>query len=127
MEVQGRIKEIFDTKEYGSNGFQKRQLVITTEEQYPQHLSIDFIQDKTAMLDNYQVGQLVKVSIDLRGREWVSPQGETKYFNSINGWRIEKIEPQKQGGNTPPPAPEDTFEPVKNTDFDEDEHDDLPF
>lgn len=127
MEVQGRIKEIFDTKTYGNNGFQKRQLVITTEEQYPQHLSIDFVQDKTSMLDNYQKGQLVKVGINLRGREWVSPQGETKYFNSLNGWRIEKVEQQKQGGNTPPPPPADEFEPASNSDFKEEDHDDLPF
>src|SRR5699024_12434649 len=78
MEVQGRIKEIFETKEYGSNGFRKRQLVLTTEEQYPQPLAIDFVQDKTSMLDKFQKGQLVKVNIDLRGREWVSPQGEDR-------------------------------------------------
>ncbi len=127
MEVQGRIKKIFDTKEYGSNGFQKRQLVITTEEQYPQHLLIDFVQSKTSMLDAYKEGQLVKVSIDLRGREWISPDGEAKYFNSLNGWRIEAVQPpQNQGANTPPPPPENDFEPVSN-DFEEDEHDDLPF
>lgn len=128
MEVQGRVKEIFDTKEYGSNGFQKRQMVVTTEEQYPQHLLIDFVQSKTSMLDNFKQGQLVKVSIDLRGREWVSPQGEAKYFNSLNGWRIEKVAAQKQGGSTPPP-PADDFEPASNTDFEQDgdEEDDLPF
>lgn len=127
MDVQGRIKEIFETKEYGSNGFRKREIVITTEEQYPQHLSIDFVQDKTGLLDNFKKGQLVKISINLRGREWVSPQGETKYFNSINGWRIEAVQPQQKDGNTPPP-PEDNFEPVSdNSEFDEDEHDDLPF
>lgn len=127
MDIQGRIKEIFDTKEYGKNGFQKRQMVVTTEEQYPQHLLIDFIQDKTSMLDNYQKGQLAKVSINLRGREWVSPQGETKYFNSLNGWRIQVVESQQDGGNTPPPPPEDNFEPVPDKDLNEDEHDDLPF
>ncbi len=129
MEVQGRIKEIFDTKSYGSNGFQKRQLVVTTEEQYPQHILIDFVQDKTSLLDQYQKGQLVKVSIDLRGREWVSPQGETKYFVSINGWRIEAVgqQPQAQGGAPVPPP--DQFEPAPPTGgFEADgDEDDLPF
>ena len=85
MEVQGKIKLIGDTKTFGSNGFRKRELVVTTEEQYPQDLMIEFVQDKTDLLNTYQVGQPVKVGINLRGREWVSPQGETKYFNSIQG------------------------------------------
>ena len=83
MEVQGRIKMIDETKTYGNNGFRKREVVVTTEEQYPQHILVEFVQDKCNLLDNYSVGQMVKISINLRGREWVNPQGETKYFNSI--------------------------------------------
>lgn len=124
MEIQGRIKMIDETRTYGSNGFRKREVVITTEEQYPQDLLIEFVQDKTSLLDSYQVGQQVKISINLRGREWVNPQGETKYFNSIQGWRIEAIE---TGGSPdmPPMPPEDAFEPI--SEFEEDDHDDLPF
>lgn len=124
MEVQGKIKLIGETKEYGSNGFKKREMVLTTEEQYPQFLLIEFTQDKTDLLNNYQVGQQVKISINLRGREWQSPQGEIKYFNSINGWRIESLE-SASSGDIPPTPPEDAFEPVN--DLNEDEHDDLPF
>lgn len=124
MEIQGKIKLIDETKTYGNNGFRKRELVITTEEQYPQHLLIEFVQDKTDLLNNFQVGQTVKISINLRGREWVNPQGETKYFNSIQGWRIENLE-AAMSGDMPPLPPEDAFEPA--TDFNEDEHDDLPF
>ena len=71
MEVQGKIKLIGETQTVGSNGFRKRELVVTTEEQYPQHLSIDFVQDKTDLLNTFQVGQQVKVGINLRGREWI--------------------------------------------------------
>jgi hypothetical protein len=124
MEVQGKIKMIDETKTYGSNGFRKRELVITTEEQYPQHIMIEFVQDKTELLNSYKVGQNVKVSINLRGREWVNPQGETKYFNSIQGWRIENID-EAVSGDMPPLPPEDAFEPA--TDFNEEDHDDLPF
>jgi len=124
MEVQGKIKMIDETKTYGSNGFKKRELVITTEEQYPQHILIEFVQDKTELLNNYQVGQNVKVSINLRGREWVNPQGETKYFNSVQGWRVENME-QAVSGDMPPLPPEDAFEPA--TDLKEEDHDDLPF
>ena len=72
-----------------SASFKKRELVITTEEQYPQSILIEFAQDKCDLLNNLQIGQDVKVSINLRGREWVNPQGETKYFNSIQGWKID--------------------------------------
>jgi len=126
MEVQGKIKMIDETKTYGTNGFRKRELVVTTEEQYPQHIMIEFVQDKTDLLNNYQVGQNVKVSINLRGREWVNPQGETKYFNSIQGWRVENIDTAAAGaGDMPPMPPADAFEPA--TDFKEEDHDDLPF
>jgi hypothetical protein len=123
MEVQGKIKMIGETQTFGSNGFRKRELVVTTEEQYPQHILVEFVQDKTDLLNNYQVGQSVKVNINLRGREWVNPQGETKYFNSIQGWRIEAL--QAEAGNMPPVAPNDAFEPVG--DLNEEDHDDLPF
>ena len=85
---------------------------------------IEFIQDKTDLLNNFEPGQQVKISINIRGREWTNPQGEVKYFNSINGWRIEKIE-SGLSQDLPPLPPEDAFEPA--SDFDEKEHDDLPF
>ena len=66
MEVIGKIKQIDETKTYGSNGFKKREVVITTEEQYPQHLLIEFIQDKCNLLDSYSQGQRVKIGINLR-------------------------------------------------------------
>src|SRR5688572_32801671 len=105
MEVSGRIKMIDETKSFGGNGFRKREVVVTTDEQYPQHIMIEFTQDKCDLLNTYQVGEPVKVSINLRGREWVNPQGETKYFNSIQGWRIEKMQPEapQQGYQQAPP------------------------
>ncbi|MBG42737.1 MAG: hypothetical protein CL530_02105 [Aequorivita sp.] len=125
MELQGKIKMIDETKTYGNNGFRKREMVITTEEQYPQHIMIEFVQDKTDLLNNYNVGQDVKVSINVRGREWVNPQGETKYFNSIQGWRIENLSQVPSSGDMPPMPPAEAFEPAN--DFNEEEHDDLPF
>lgn len=124
MELQGKIKLIDETKTFGTNGFRKREMVITTEEQYPQHIMIEFVQDKVDLLNNFQAGQLVKISINIRGREWTNPQGEVKYFNSINGWRIEKLE-QNTSQDLPPLPPEDAFEPAP--DLDEKDHDDLPF
>ena len=128
MEVVGKIRLVDTVKEVGSSGFRKRDVVVTTEEQYPQHISIQFVQDKTSLLDNFSAGDDVKVSINLRGREWVNPQGETIYFNTIQGWRIEKLAMDAPSGHSthiPPVAPPQAFEPAQN--INHEESDDLPF
>ena len=86
---------------------------------------IEFVQDKTDLLNNFQVGQQVNISINLRGREWVNPQGETKYFNSIQGWRIELVQAGENAGTMPPVPPMEAFEPAEN--LKEEDYDDLPF
>ena len=116
MELQGKIKLIEDTKTYGEKGFRKRGMVITTEEQYPQSIMIEFVQDKVDLIDKYKVGQDVKVGINVGGREWVNPQGETKYFNSITGWRVDAV-----ASSEPKP-----FEPAPINNA-PNESDDLPF
>jgi hypothetical protein len=91
MEVTGKIK-VVKAEQVVSDKFKKRELVVTTDEQYPQDILIEFAQDKCDLLNAYKVGQEVTVHINLRGREWTNPQGEVKYFNQIQGWRIEKRE-----------------------------------
>ncbi|HEY9221605.1 MAG TPA: DUF3127 domain-containing protein [Lutibacter sp.] len=124
MEITGKITKIKEAQTFGASGFRKRELVITTNEQYPQPLMVEFVQDKCDLLNNYQVGQDVKVSINLRGREWINPQGEAVYFNSIQGWRIEAAQVEGAPGakSTTPPA---KFE--STTEIDDSEPDDLPF
>jgi hypothetical protein len=92
MEVQGKIKVIKETETFGAKGFRKRELVVTTVEQYPQDIQIEFVQDKCDLLDKQSVGDSVKVSINLRGRIWTNPEGVDKYFNSVQGWRIESVD-----------------------------------
>ena len=75
MEVAGRIK-VINAEQQVSATFRKRELVVSTEEQYPQHILVNFVQDKCDILSAYKVGEQVKVSINIRGREWVSPAGE---------------------------------------------------
>jgi hypothetical protein len=122
MEVLGKVKVVGAVQQVSAS-FVKRELVVTTDEQYPQSIMIEFVQDKADLLNAVSVGDNVKVSINLGGREWVNPQGETKYFNSIKGWRIEKIQGQDVGNMQPKPA--EQLAPA--TDFKEEEHDDLPF
>lgn len=122
MEVTGKIK-VVNPEQQVSASFRKRELVVTTEEQYPQHILVEFTQDKCDLLNNYSAGESVKVSINLRGREWVNPQGETRYFNSIQGWRIEKVAADAPASVPMPASP--AFAPATN--LNEDEPDDLPF
>jgi len=123
MEITGKIKKIDETKTFGASGFRKREMVVTTNEQYPQMLMVEFVQDKCDLLDSYQIGQDVKVSINLRGREWINPEGKAVYFNSIQGWRIEAA--QAEGAGAPPMAPLDILETT--SDLKDSEPDDLPF
>ena len=113
MKVQGKIKVIGDTQEFGSNGFKKREIVIVTDEQYPQPIQLEFIQDKTALLGQFTVGEVVEIDINLRGREWTNAEGEIKYFNTIQGWRINRV-------GAAPSAKADEITP-------EEVGDDLPF
>lgn len=129
MELQGTITKINDIQTFAS-GFQKRDFVLTTEEQYPQPILIELLKDKIDLIDAHKVGDKVTVGINIRGREWISPQGDEKYFNSITGWKIlsdPKDVPvtEKQAvKNTPAPKAElEQAEPNNLLEAD----DDLPF
>jgi single-stranded DNA-binding protein len=124
MNVSGKIK-VINPEQQVSASFRKREMVVATEEQYPQFISINFVQDKCDLLNSYQVGEAVSVSINLKGREWTNPQGEVKYFNDIQGWKIERLQSQAPSQNMPPIPAAEAFEPATN--FNEEEHDDLPF
>ena len=127
MEVSGKIKVINPEMQVSAT-FRKRELVVSTDEQYPQHILVNFVQDKCDILSAYKIGEQVKVGINIRGREWVSPAGETKYFNDIQGWKIDRVgggEPASQNQSMPPMPAAEAFAPATN--FKEEEHDDLPF
>ena len=119
MEVIGKIKVKGEEKTFGANGFRKRELVldVTENTEYPQFVSVDFTQDKCDSLNNYNIGDNVKVAYNLGGRLWTNPQGVDKYFNSITGWRIEKVES----------APSVPLPPAADLSTPNNEPDDLPF
>jgi len=90
-EVTGRLKVKFDIQKV-SDKFQKRDIVVTIDEttQYPQHISFQLNQSKCEDVNNIIVGEVVKVSYNLQGREWNGPQG-VKYFNTLEAWQICKV------------------------------------
>lgn len=95
FKMTGVIKHIGDTVQV-SEKFQKREFVVTElsdkDSKYDQHISFQMTQDKCDMLSSFGAGQSVTVSFNLRGREWTSPQGEVKYFNTLEAWRVEPSE-----------------------------------
>lgn len=98
MELNGTIKKIFDLQTFQS-GFQKKNVLIETLDEYPQTILVEFLQNKVTLLDSFNVGDDVKISINIRGKEWISPEGVAKYFNSITGWRIEKLTEKKSSNH----------------------------
>jgi hypothetical protein len=120
-QLQGKVKAIGETTQV-SEKFKKRDLVITDDSSmYPQDISFQFAQDKCEDLDSVSVGDLVKVSFNIKGREWTSPQGEVKYFNTLEGWRVESLSEAPKNAEPQTGGPSATA-----SDFD-DEEDDLPF
>lgn len=120
MELTGKVKVIGDVQTFG-NDFTKRDLVLLTDEQYPQPINIEFLKDKTDLLNAFKVGDTVKVGINLRGREWSSPQGDVKYFNSIVGWRVEVTENSqsaKPNSETPRTTSKNDFDDLDDSDLD---------
>jgi hypothetical protein len=128
MDITGIIK-VKGEEQQVSEKFKKRDLILTdNSSQYPQHISFQLTQDKCSLIDAYKVGDEVKVYFNLRGREWTSPQGEVKYFNTLEAWRLEG---GSKGGSAPAAAqssnnsiPDDapsTFTAASDQD------DDLPF
>lgn len=85
--IKGKVDFVGPTVQV-SDKFSKRELVIVTADQYPQHILIEFNQDKCDLLNNIHLGMEVEVEYNLRGRSWTNPQGEKKYFNTIQGWKI---------------------------------------
>lgn len=132
FKLTGTVKVINPTQQI-SEKFSKRDFVVTdTSSMYPQDILFQAVQDKCALLDNVSVNDQVEVSFNLRGREWTSPQGEVKYFNTIEAWRIEKV---GQGSAMPAGGPSamslgaDPI-PVASTSSaleSNDDDDDLPF
>jgi hypothetical protein len=119
MNIDGKILEIFETQEI-KESFRKREFILEYAEnpQYPEFLKFELIQSNCDQLDQMNAGDEVAVSFNLKGRKWTDPKGDTKYFNSLQAWRIEK----KTQSSTEEQSPNTEW---MKEDFAQD--DDLPF
>ncbi len=115
MEIKGIIKKISETVQI-SERFRKREFVVeyANNPDYPQPLQFEMVQDRCVLLDSFQEGQEVEVHFDLRGREWTSPQGQVRYFNTLQAWKLVAEQdaakpppPDNQSSKTSAPVPEE--------------------
>lgn len=123
MDITGTIKMIGQTQKV-SDKFSKKEFVLTDNStQYAQHISFQLTQQKCDLLDKYKVGDEVKVHFNIRGKEWTSPQGEIKYFVTLEAWRVESgkvLSPSEQYHANDSTAPNMSSGPDNS-------QDDLPF
>ena len=113
LKITGKIKLINDTQTFDS-GFQKREFVVTTSEQYPQDIKLECIKDRISLLGSYKPGDGVTVSFNVRGNEY-----KERYYVNLQAW---KIQSESSGGAEDTPLPESEEMPL-----DVEENDDLPF
>jgi len=118
FKLEGTLKVISETVQV-TDKFSKRDFVLVDDSSmYPQEIAFQLAQDKCPILDGYMEGEKVEVSFNLKGRMWTSPQGEDKYFNTLEAWRIEKV-----GASAPAPR----NKKIPSAPVQAEEEDDLPF
>lgn len=98
-ELSGKVKEILD-KQVFQSGFSKREFVVTTDENYPQDIKLECVQDRCELLSDLGVGDKVEVRFNLRGNEY-----KERYYVNLQAWRITKM---KENEVVEAPLSEDT-------------------
>ena len=104
--TRGRVYSLFEAKQI-TERFRKREFVLELADnsRYPQYVLFQLTGDRCEDLDAFEKGDMVQVEFNLRGREWKSPQGELKYFNSLDVWKIQ-AEDATSAFDDEPPLPE---------------------
>ena len=125
MEVQGKLIEKYETSKI-NDSFRKREFVVEYVEnpQYPELLKFDLIQDKCDLLEEFNVGESLKVEFNLKGRKWTDPSGNDKYFNTLQAWRLSTVNAAVSDSS---PAATDSGPATEAIGESFSEDDDLPF
>ena len=123
MQLKGIIKLIKPIQQISAT-FSKREFVIETQENYPQTIQLELQGDRVDIIDSFAEGQEIEAHLNIKGRLWVSPQGEEKYFNTIVCWKITASSSESLAPIIPP-ANDQNFMPIPN--MSKEEEDKLPF
>ncbi len=103
MEISGKLHVINEAQQV-TERFRKREFVLELSEntRFPQFVIFQLTGDRCGRIDDFEVGNEVRVEFSLRGREWKSPRGEVKYFNSLDVWNIERADGAQSRDDEPP-------------------------
>ncbi|MDA0195806.1 MAG: DUF3127 domain-containing protein [Bacteroidetes bacterium] len=136
MNIKGKLTEKFETSKI-TDSFQKREFVIEYAENpmYPEFVKFELTQDKCALIDPFNPGDEIDVEFNLKGRKWTDPQGQVKYFNSLQAWKVNPMQQMESQPYVPESTPVEKASPaaepdwLKNSTIDKEslEDDDLPF
>lgn len=107
MNIQGKLIEIFDTEQV-TDTFQKREFVVEYAENpnYPEFIKFELIQDRCGLVDDFNAGEDVEVWFNLKGRKWTNPEGQVKYFNSLQAWKVQPAASGEEGPSEGQQEPE---------------------
>lgn len=86
-QVKGTIHFI-GAEERVTDNFSKKEFIVKTDEQYPQHIRMEFNNTQIGLLSSFKVGDKVAVDINLRGK--LKKDDETKCFVTLQAWKIQK-------------------------------------
>lgn len=123
LEITGKIYKMMPEQSGTSarGEWKKREFVIETLESYPKKVCISCWNEKVDDLNKFNIGQEVKVSLNLESREY-----NEKWYTDARAWRIETSS-GNTGASSPVPSPEETFSETPENNFNEGIEDDLPF
>jgi len=103
MQISGKL-HVINRAQQVTERFRKREFVLELAEnsRFPQFVQFQLTGDRCERIDDFEVGDEVQVEFSLRGREWKSPSGEVKYFNSLDVWNIERASGAPSRSDDPP-------------------------
>ena len=125
LKLKGKLYKIFETQSV-SESFRKREFVLETDENYPQLVKLELVQDKCDVISSYKEGDEVIVHFNVRGREWKNPKNELVYFTSLGAWRLERVSASESAGISAPIEEKNLITTQEEPPADNSE-DDLPF
>jgi Protein of unknown function (DUF3127). len=106
LEITGRLIQKLPmqsgTSARTGSTWQKQEFVIETNDQFPRKICANLWGDRADQLNEYNIGDQMKVSFDLESREF-----NGKWYTDVKAWKIEHVQegaPQ-QGAYNPAGAP----------------------
>jgi hypothetical protein len=114
-EITGKLVAVFDIVQR-TETFKTREFVIEKSEDIggrviTNYVKFQCVQDKTAMVDRFNLGDDVKVQFNIKGTKWVK-DGRENYITNLDAWRMETVKMDQNSGagssanynDMPPPA-----------------------